>query len=390
MLARLFIVCTLFLVPFSVAQAQFADAPHSAEFSRQFQRCEALGDVEACRRALSWGRMDPQTRDALLRALREAERRAFNQARNQQFDALLGSCRGGTLADCDRALQMGLSQTGRDRVEAARRAGLAVREQTQQRQASPERTVAAAPVVPASTVRVNRARTGPSEEQAFGFLRRLLVWLLLAIPVGALYGYAMAAGDEGVVPRTLLHPVVGAGVLVAVFLVLGVSAFVGLVPALINFFDYTLRALTDRYSGIALLIAPLYFFAFLPVSLGLLGLCFAGGAFAAYHFLRKAHCFAIGVPIVLHYHFVKHPAESAVKEALKHRRPLDGERLADLFSFDLMKVVKPPAAFKSRNQARRAEALRDKLKADQELAEEAIRREQARAREEGWRDPHGR
>lgn len=84
----------------------------------------------------------------------------------------------------------------------------------------------------------------------------------------------------------------------------------------------------------------------------------------------------------LHYFFVPHPAGPFVLPALREETRIDVKGLAGALtpSAGLEGLfTRPPPAYQSQNQAEKARVLKEKLDADTELAEAAVRRERARA-----------
>jgi hypothetical protein len=409
----------LLLLPFatfpSLALAQFTDSPASPEFSRQFQRCEAMGDADACRRALSWGRMDPQTRDVLLRNLREAERSEFNRARNQQFEALLASCRAGTLPDCDRALQMGLSTSGRERVEAARRQAQAATQPTDSERYWRERQEASRRegAERQAQARVEQERrdaeargVGMRRPANAGFYRHAefaalcrapdysvaITWVATDSKCWECYRYELTCTDgathllkSGYSPfSTVLDGILYQHNMVIVWLaLLAVASVAGIAWAAdrsgphlkygLGFLAYVIL-IFPQFAYAASLpgrgwypIGELLFSLTLLVVLPLFVWLFAKPFLKGFDYL-----------------FVPHPAEQVVERALASGEPVDAAALSAALAPDLSQITAPPPVFRSENQAARARALQDKLKADQAVAEEAIRREAARAQQEGW------
>ncbi len=90
----------------------------------------------------------------------------------------------------------------------------------------------------------------------------------------------------------------------------------------------------------------------------------------------------------LHYFFVPHPGESAIKAARKYRIPgkIDTKAVASAMKRDLEADLDPHAArqpaYKSENQRKRAEEAQKLAEADRKLFEELEARERARRRME--------
>ena len=80
-----------------------------------------------------------------------------------------------------------------------------------------------------------------------------------------------------------------------------------------------------------------------------------------------------------HYLFVPHPAEPIIRPALRQGTSIDTAALADVVEPVIKHLHHPPPVYQSENQAARARALKDKIDADTELAEAALRRERAAA-----------
>ena len=119
---RSFVLTAISIVVFGVYLLLPSNHAGAQDFSRLFHLCENQGDLSACQRALQLP-TDPQTRDRLQRAARQAQQQGGQRANTQNLDGFLSECRGGTLSACDRALQMPLSAQGRSIVEDARRYG---------------------------------------------------------------------------------------------------------------------------------------------------------------------------------------------------------------------------------------------------------------------------
>lgn len=413
---RVVIAVLVVLLP-ATAAAQFYDAPRHPEFGRLFQRCEAFGEADACRRALAWGRMDPQTRDTLLHSLRNAERNAHYRALNAQLDQLIASCRGGTLADCDRALQMGLSQYGRDRVERARREGLAAAERAEQERRRQEAQAEAA------RQQSEREEHRRAEEQRRADLARGIG--LTRTRSTNLYMHRdfdrLCRGGDYTVTVTWVAPNSSCRECYRSELACANGSKHAMASG-ISPFSTMLDGVLWRHNGVigwltALCIAAVAGIAWAPDQSRTDYLKKAGG-FILYVFLvfpQFAYAtslpgrgwydigtslFGLTVVVVLplflwiyarpfvigfDYLFIPHPAENAVEAAVRLGKPVDGAKLSEALLPDINELVAPPPAYRSRNQAARARALRDKLEADQALAEEAVRREQARARQQGWK-----
>jgi hypothetical protein len=96
----------------------------------------------------------------------------------------------------------------------------------------------------------------------------------------------------------------------------------------------------------------------------------------------------VTLPAWLHYFFVPHPGESAIKAARKYRIPgkIDTEAVASAMKRDIGADLDPFAArqpvYKSENQRKRAEASQKLAEADRKLFEELEARERARRKME--------
>jgi hypothetical protein len=89
-----------------------------------------------------------------------------------------------------------------------------------------------------------------------------------------------------------------------------------------------------------------------------------------------------GIPALAewwHYLFVKHPAEPVVLPALQARSGIDKDAFLESLSLHAKELEKPPPVAASANQAARAQALADKLKANTKLTRAATEWEKARA-----------
>lgn len=81
----------------------------------------------------------------------------------------------------------------------------------------------------------------------------------------------------------------------------------------------------------------------------------------------------------LYYVFTEHPAEAVVEPALKQDSSVDMSALTRELTPDHDELDNPRPAYQYRSEAKKAEALKDKLKKDTELARAAINRERMRA-----------
>jgi hypothetical protein len=110
----------------------------------------------------------------------------------------------------------------------------------------------------------------------------------------------------------------------------------------------------------------------LVIAAGLAGMIggFVGAAKGIGRLLYYLPGFFMGLPIVLHWLFVKHPTEPVILPALRGEKPMLSAGASDV-------GAKP--AYHYQNQAEKARAVKEKLDADTEIAEATIKRERARA-----------
>ncbi len=80
-----------------------------------------------------------------------------------------------------------------------------------------------------------------------------------------------------------------------------------------------------------------------------------------------------------HYLFVRHPAEEIAAPALRSGDLFDKEKLADALAVSVEEFDQHPPLHETENQVRRAQALRDRIEVDGDIAEAAMRRDRARA-----------
>jgi hypothetical protein len=80
-----------------------------------------------------------------------------------------------------------------------------------------------------------------------------------------------------------------------------------------------------------------------------------------------------------HYLFVRHPAEEVAAPALQSGQLFDKNKLADSLAGDPHDLSEHPPVHRTWNLLRRARILRDKIEADADIAEAAMRRDRARA-----------
>jgi hypothetical protein len=400
------IALAFLLLPSPVA-AQFHDAPRSGEFSNLFQQCEAMGNADACRRALTY-RMDPQSRDRLLQGLRNAEQSQRNRTLDLQLDQLLASCRSGIVADCDRAYALPLNNRGRSRVETARREAQMASERAAQQRSW------------AQIHADNAARAKADQQQRDAAARGVGI-------------YSSASGTFAY-HATFSRLCRGADYTVAVAWVATESqcrecyrsdvrcpdGTTHAVTSDISPFSTAIDAILYRYNDIIVWLAVLMVVAvagiswmpkrngdYLRAAVGLLlyivvifpqfayATSIPGRGWYGIGSFLFGFTLIIVLPLTLwiftkpflagcNYLFVLHPAEQVVKTALRAGQPLDGAALAAALAPDLHHLSTPPPVYHSENQAARARALREKLEADQALAEKAVRREEARVRAKEW------
>ena len=397
----------------AAAAAQFYDAPRHPEFSRLFQRCEAFGEADACRRALAWGRMDPQTRETLQRSLRNAERAAHYRALNAELDQFLASCRAGTVADCDRALQMGLSQHGRDRVERARRDAITAaargEEARRRREAQAQQQVREAQhraeqqrqADLARGIGLTRKRTANlymhrdfDQRCRGGDYTVTITWVAPDSSCRECYRYELACADgsrhamaSGLSPfSTVVDGVLWRhNAVIGWLAALTIAAVAGIAWAP----DQSRTDYLKKAGGFILYVLLIFPQLAYATSLPGRGWYDIGSSLFNFSVLVVLPLFLwmYTKPFLagFDYLFVPHPAENAVETALRLGEPVDGAKLSEALIPDIKDLVAPPPAYHSKNQAAKARALREKLEADQALAEELIRREQARARQQGWK-----
>jgi hypothetical protein len=125
-------------------------------------------------------------------------------------------------------------------------------------------------------------------------------------------------------------------------------------------------------------IFPLMAFAF--VFGGVFSIAYMFNGLAAFVVLCVGAAF-LAKPFIhgWNYLFVEHPAEPVVGPALQTQSPINPRELKDALTTGRAELENPLPAYHYRNQTERAEALKEKLQADAEIAEAAIRRERARA-----------
>jgi hypothetical protein len=81
----------------------------------------------------------------------------------------------------------------------------------------------------------------------------------------------------------------------------------------------------------------------------------------------------------LYYVFTEHPAEAVVEPALNEDKSLDMSSLTRELALDHEEIDNPRPVYQYRSEAKRAEALKEKLDKDAELARAAVNRERMRA-----------
>jgi hypothetical protein len=80
-----------------------------------------------------------------------------------------------------------------------------------------------------------------------------------------------------------------------------------------------------------------------------------------------------------HYLFVRHPAEEIAAPALRTGELFDQQKLVDALGGDPQDLVDHPPLHRTQNLLHRAQVLREKIEADADIAEAAMRRDRARA-----------
>ena len=404
------ITLALLLLPGTVA-AQFHDAPRTNEFYRLFQQCEANGNADACRRALGH-RMDPQTRDRLQQALYNIERRQqlTEQFRglNAELDQLLASCRTGTLSACDQADRLPLSAKGRERIESARRQAnmLAAQEANKQHWARVQADYAARSKAKREQQEAAALGVGLSQPSNRWFYQHAtydslcrganytvtVAWVAPESTCTTCYRADVRCADgstHSVASTVSPFSTKIDGVLYhhnAALQWLAIFTF-----AAIGWISYKpQRNPLFLMAGGAVALLLIVILSQLTYATSLPGRGWYG--FGSFFFWVTT---LVVLPLALtlfakpffvgcDYLFVHHPAERVVADALKQGKPIDEAALAAAMAPDVTTLHDPPPVYRSENQAARARALREKLEADQKLAEEAIRREEARVREKEW------
>jgi hypothetical protein len=183
---------------------------------------------------------------------------------------------------------------------------------------------------------------------------------LILLPIAAAFGWAYGfVGHVGYAKQVAYTDpersfAATTGVLVGIGLVIFYRHIINgqLLDALQQWFEQTLNNANPwvmLFFGIPLTL--------LVISAGLAGTIggFVGAAKAIGRLLYYLPGFFMGLPIVSHWLFVKHPAEPVVAPALRRGSAIDVDKLAN------------------------ARALKQKLRADAEVAEAIERRERARA-----------
>jgi hypothetical protein len=207
-----------------------------------------------------------------------------------------------------------------------------------------------------------------------------LILLPIAAAFGWAYGFVGHVGYAKQVAYTDPERSLAAttGVLVGIGLVIFYRHIINgqLLDALQQWFEQTLNDATPwamLFFGIPLTL--------LVIAAGLAGTIggFVGAAKGIGRLLYYLPGFFMGLPVVSHWLFVKHPAEPVVAPALRRGSAIDVDKLANALTPNIIKIAKPPPTYQSENQAGRARALKQKLRADAEVAEAIERRERARA-----------
>jgi hypothetical protein len=197
------------------------------------------------------------------------------------------------------------------------------------------------------------------------------VLLLAFLPalVGLVYGFV--AGSD----RTTLSPGAGAicGAILGALSVIGVKA--GWSGQWLELSTAWYKQTLDEMGVAAILLGLPFAFIMIVVTLGGAAVLFVAPLVAAGCALGFLPAFLRGC----HYLFVPHAAEPIITPALRRGTSIDTAALADVIEPDMKHFHHPPPAYQSENQAARARALKDKIDADTELAEAALRRERAAA-----------
>jgi len=207
---------------------------------------------------------------------------------------------------------------------------------------------------------------------------------LIFIPIAAAFGWTYGFVGYVGYAKQVAHAdpersrAAMTGVLVGIGLVIFVRHIINgqLLDALRQWFEQTLN---NANPLVMLFFAiPLALFVIAAGLAGMIG-GFVGAAVGIGRVLYYLPGFFMGLPIILHWMFVKHPAEPVVAPALRKGSAIDVDKLANALTPDITKIAKPPPAYQSENQAERARALKQKLRDDAEVAEATERRERARA-----------
>ena len=93
---------------------------------------------------------------------------------------------------------------------------------------------------------------------------------------------------------------------------------------------------------------------------------------------------ARGMFIFYHYYLTRHPAVPIIEPALRADQPIDYKAAKPFLTPDPAAMNNPPPAYVSKVQQERAEALKDAMLADADVAEAIIKRERARAKLKNW------
>ena len=91
-----------------------------------------------------------------------------------------------------------------------------------------------------------------------------------------------------------------------------------------------------------------------------------------------------GMHFFYHYYFTQHPAVSIVEPALRAGQPIDYKAAKPFLTPDPKAMKNPPPTYVSKVQQERAEALKDAVQADADVAEAIVKRERARAKLKNW------
>jgi hypothetical protein len=206
---------------------------------------------------------------------------------------------------------------------------------------------------------------------------------IILLPIAAAFGWAYVFVGHVGYAKQVAHAdpersgTAMTGVLVGIGLVIFFRHIINgqLLDALKQWFEQTLNngnPLVMLFIGLPLTL--------LVIAAGLAGMIagFVGAAKGIGRLLYYLPGFFMGLPIVLHWLFVKHPTEPVILPALRGKKPIDTESVARALSSGASDVGTKPT-YHYENQAEKARAVKEKLDADTEIAEATIKRERARA-----------